>query len=410
MIGKRVLSVLGGGSVWTPYFIQQLAEHGLSNCLKIRLQGMTDSHLREVITFCRGFVKVPHDIKVTVDLEEAINGAAIILNQVRIGGWAARLQDEIFPVRWGGIGDESLGIGGMLNAIRTWPFVRKASRSILKHARDAWLLNLTNPSDLVSRAWLEAGCQRVLSLCDYPHTLVHEIASLAKRPDAAWQFGFIGMTHVGWLIPPAGLQLHPLFNECPELIPWHREWGALPTKWRIRMSDVESLFNEQRLDPGSRARQLSKLVENLRDAIRMRDQEQYRELLEKRKPTWYIEMVIPALRSLLGGEPSRLVVGLPNQGRLREMSDDVILESWTVIENNGAYPETLPGNHPCQRDVVNFGRLRSLAFTVMKEPNRHLFARYLSSDPFTCSIATGGDLNRLLDECIPTYTRGNMKH
>jgi 6-phospho-beta-glucosidase len=371
---------------------------------------MTDSHLREVRTFCRDFVKVPHDIKVTVDLEEAINGAAIILNQVRIGGWAARLRDEIFPLRWGGIGDESLGIGGLLNALRTWPFVRMAAPGILKYARDAWLLNLTNPSDLVSRAWREAGCQRVLSLCDYPHTLVREIASLAKRPDAAGQFGFIGMTHVGWIIPPAGLQLHALFNERPELMPWHREWGAFPTKWRIRMSDVEGLFNEQRPDPGSRARQLSKLVENLRDAIGMKDEEQYRELLEKRKPTWYNDVVIPALRSLLGGGPSRLVVGLPNQGRLGKMSDDVILESWTVIEKNGVHPETLPGNPPCQRDVVSFGRLRSLAFTVMKNPNRHLFARYLSSDPFVCSSTPGGDLNRLLDECMRIYARGNMKH
>src|SRR5262249_53161276 len=142
----------------------------LTRDFQIRIQGPTESHLHEVAAFTRALVGDRLDLKATVDLKEAISGAAIILNQARIGGWPARLTDEVLPVRFGAIGDESLGIGGLRAAMRTWPFVVQVSSMILKYAPNAWLLNLTNPSDLVSRAWRQAGCHQVLSLCDHPQT------------------------------------------------------------------------------------------------------------------------------------------------------------------------------------------------------------------------------------------------
>jgi alpha-galactosidase/6-phospho-beta-glucosidase family protein len=119
----KVIAVLGGGSVWTPHLLERLAELPLTMDLQLRIQGPTESHLQEVVAFTRRLIGDRFDIKVTVALQEAIADASIILNQARIGGWSARLNDEVFPVQLGMVGDESLGLGGLRAAIRTWPFI-----------------------------------------------------------------------------------------------------------------------------------------------------------------------------------------------------------------------------------------------------------------------------------------------
>ena len=393
MRGKKIFTILGGSSVWTPYLIRELAAYDIFRDMQIRLLGVTGAHLREVVDFSRGFPGGPLRIKAVVDVAEAIQGASVILNQVRIGGWASRLEDEMFPVKMGGVGDESLGVGGLTAALRTRPFIRHVSRTILQKAGDAWLLNLTNPSDLVSRGWYEAGCHRVISLCDYPQSQARKMAVPAGKPETASQFGFMGMTHVGWFIPPVGFQ-----PDSQELESWYREWGAVPTAWRIRMADPEPFIREQQLHPGVRARKLEKLVAHLRAAIGKKDREAYLELLEERKPLWYGEVVIPALRGLLGEKPARLIVGLPNKGRLPGMPDNVIVENWAVINSGGAHPEPFPENPRCQKDITDFGMLRHLAFNLMLHPERRSLDSYVRSDPFARPIVSQGNLNRLLDE------------
>jgi len=402
MLSKRVLTVLGGGSVWTPYLIQQLAMNTCINNWQIRLLGTDFSHLNEVMAFSRRFIEDTPEIQVTVDVAEAVYGASIILNQVRIGGWAARLDDETFPVQMGGIGDESLGAGGLRAFIRTWPFVRKVSRIILQYAPDAWMLNLTNPSDLISRAWYKSGCHRIISLCDYPQTLAHEMAELAERPEASIDFGFIGITHVGWLIPPPGLDLRPLLEKHPELRSWESEWGALPTLWRMRMDNQSSLVDEHQLNPGVRSRQLIKLVELMRDAIRSKEQEKYCLLLEKRKLPWYSEVVVPTIRALQGGARERLIVGLPNNGRLPGVADDVFWENWAVIDRDFVNPEPITENARCRQDIVYYSDCRDSAFEVIMNLNRPSLTSFARSDPFTRIIIEKGNLERLVEFLINT--------
>ncbi|HEX7774836.1 MAG TPA: hypothetical protein VF435_20590, partial [Pyrinomonadaceae bacterium] len=137
----NIICVLGGGSVWTPSLVEQVGRLPI-NDLVVRLHGLTPNHLHEVAALATKISGDGVQVEVSANLEEAVNGAQVILNQVRIGGWAARSADETIPVDLGFIGDESLGLGGWRAALRTKPFIAQASRAILKCASDAWLLNL----------------------------------------------------------------------------------------------------------------------------------------------------------------------------------------------------------------------------------------------------------------------------
>src|SRR5258707_3787357 len=52
----------------------------------------------------------------TTDRDAAIDGADFVLVQLRVGGQQARLGDETLPPRFGLIGQETVGVGGVAKA------------------------------------------------------------------------------------------------------------------------------------------------------------------------------------------------------------------------------------------------------------------------------------------------------
>lgn len=377
----NIICVLGGGSVWTPSLVEQLSRIPI-NDLVVRLHGLTPNHLHEVAAFARKISGDRIQVVISTNLEEAVNEAQIILNQVRIGGWAARFADETIPVDLGFIGDESLGLGGLRAALRTKTFIDQASGSILKSGTNPWLLNLSNPSDLVARLWTYYGCKKVLSLCSDAQIQMKEMATLAGAIENAPQFGFAGFSHIGWLTNLEAIDLNAILRKRPLLKPWIDKWNAIPTPWRIHWSDPSALLLSQRQQPGRRSAELKSLVDELRERIRSGDVEMYRALLARREPVWYSEMVVPAIRALLGGAPSRLVVGLPNKGYLLESDRDVQLEGWAMLNGSGVHPEPPDDNAACWYDLKRIGEVRSLAFAAVISPNRHALEAYAKRDAF----------------------------
>ena len=75
-------------------------------------------------------------ITLTTDLERALDGADFVLIQLRVGGQAARLEDETRPLACGCIGQETTGAGGLAKALRTVPVVLELFDAIVAaHSR-----------------------------------------------------------------------------------------------------------------------------------------------------------------------------------------------------------------------------------------------------------------------------------
>lgn len=378
----KTLAVLGGGSVWTPCLLRELATQQPEGGMEVRLQGPREEHLREVALFSNDDVRGTLRITWTPVLEDAVDGASVVLNQARIGGWKARQQDEDIAVMLGGVGDESLGLGGLRAAMRTLPFIERAASVLRRLAPTAWLLNMTNPSDIVARAWRVAGVRNVMSVCEQPILLAQEMARLAGDAEAYARFGFAGMSHVGWLFPPPDLSLDGLLAARRDLSPWIREWGAIPSPWRMIIEDAPGLARRQRCAPSRRAQQVAGLARRMRSAIRRRAATRYWALLEQRPPRWYRSVVVPAIVALLGGEPAPLIVGLSHQDQLPGLDPEVVVETWTQVDAAGARLLRLDGNARCRADVLRFGASRGLAYAAIHCPEPPALARYASSDPF----------------------------
>ena len=105
-------------------------------------------------------------LEVTGSLDRALDGADVVLIQIRVGGQAARLRDETIPAACGCVGQETTGAGGLAKALRTVPVVLEiAERARELAAPDAWIVDFTNPVGIVTRALLDDG-HRAIGLCN----------------------------------------------------------------------------------------------------------------------------------------------------------------------------------------------------------------------------------------------------
>src|SRR5438105_14240339 len=156
------LAVVGGGSTYTPELVAGLARERERLDLRELVLHDIDPERREIVAGLAGRMRsaAGYDgtLSVTDDLDSAVDGAAFVLIQLRVGAQAARLQDETIPLACGCIGQETTGAGGLGKALRTVPVVLEIAERVRELAADdAWIVDFTNPVGIVVRGLLDAG-------------------------------------------------------------------------------------------------------------------------------------------------------------------------------------------------------------------------------------------------------------
>lgn len=163
------LAVVGGGSTYTPELIDGFAR--LRDTLPVEELVLVDpapERLELVGGLARRiFAKQGHPgrIVTTDDLDAGVEGADAVLLQLRVGGQAAREQDETWPLECGCVGQETTGAGGLAKALRTVPVVLDIAERVRRANPNAWIIDFTNPVGIVTRALLQAG-HRAVGLCN----------------------------------------------------------------------------------------------------------------------------------------------------------------------------------------------------------------------------------------------------
>src|SRR3954467_7714494 len=195
------LAVVGGGSTYTPELIDGFAR--LRDTLPIEELVLVDpaaERLELVGGLARRiFAKQGHNGKITTtdDLDKGVEGADAVLLQLRVGGQAARQQDETWPLECGCVGQETTGAGGLAKALRTVPVVLDIAEQVAAAAPDAWIIDFTNPVGIVTRALLQAG-HRAVGLCNVAIGFQRRFADyLGVEPDRV-QLDHVGLNHLTW--------------------------------------------------------------------------------------------------------------------------------------------------------------------------------------------------------------------
>jgi len=151
------------------------------------------------------------------NLEKALKGAAFVVNAVQVGGYdPATIADFEIPKKYGlrqTIGD-TLGIGGIMRALRTIPVLEHFARVMEKVCPDAWFLNYTNPMAMLTGFMQRYTGVKTVGLCHSVQVCsLHLLESLDMKDKLEGRSELIaGINHMGWLLEirgKDGIDLYP---------------------------------------------------------------------------------------------------------------------------------------------------------------------------------------------------------
>jgi 6-phospho-beta-glucosidase len=339
MSDRLKLSVLGGSALATPLLFEGMAKANASTAYDAILYGRDAERLDLVTRVSNDILShtAGADIRVraTQDLDEAVDGASFIVNQMRIGGLEGRLFDETFPRAFGLPGEETVGPGGFNNTRRGLPVVLDACRRIEQRAPKAVLLNLTNPSSLIQYAIRRYTKVNVIGTCDSPVALMKMLAGLLGIPREEVTFALSGMHHFTWItgvvvqgrerLPEilARADELPKLGTDPELI---RTLGAIPSPYYRYYAHPDRILAMTEGRP-VRAQELMALQDQMLAEFRRWKPGEKIAALSTRGAVWYDEIVVPTLLALAEHKTLELVLSVDNGDTLPWLAPQAIIEA-----------------------------------------------------------------------------------
>jgi 6-phospho-beta-glucosidase len=350
MAEKIRFVVLGGSSIASPELIDSLMNsEGRRSPIEVVLHGRTHHKLEMVGGICQQMVRErPSDLEVgyTTDLEEALEGADYILNQIRVGGLKARAFDETFSREFGIPGEETVGPGGFSNSLRTIPVVLEWCKVIERVAPDALMLNLTNPSSVIQYAVTRYSKVRVIGICNTPLDLSHYVAKLLDAGLEQLNLDYVGMHHFGF-ITGARRDGKDVMDRVLERVAEFPELGidseiiqalrVVPCPYLRYFFHPDRMLARQKGKP-ARAEQLLELQDSILTEYAHWTGGQKPSALAKRGANWYEKIVVPVLLALINDTRERIIVNVVNERTVPFLPEHAIVEVACVVGTDGATP------------------------------------------------------------------------
>lgn len=396
------LAVVGGGSTYTPELIDGFAR--LRDTLPISELTLVDpaaDRLELVGGLARRiFAKQGHPgaIVATSDLDAGVAGADAVLLQLRVGGQAARLGDETWPLECGCVGQETTGAGGLAKALRTVPVVLDIAERVRRANPDAWIIDFTNPVGIVTRALLQAG-HKAIGLCNVAIGFQRKFAKLLDVAPSAVHLDHVGLNHLTW---ERGVRIGGPDGEdmLPKLLAEHGDaisddlrlprrvldtLGVVPSYYLRYFYAHDEVVRELGTKP-SRAAEVAEMEARLLEMYGDPTLDEKPELLAKRGGAFYSEAAVDLAASLLGdagrsGSPVQ-VVNTYNNGTLPFLADDAVIEVQARIDASGATPLAVAEVDPLYAGLIaNVTAYEDLALHAALHGGRDRVYKALLSHP-----------------------------
>jgi 6-phospho-beta-glucosidase len=360
------VAVVGGGSTYTPELVDGFAR--LQHLLPVEELVLTDPDqerlelvggVSERILARQGH---PGRLVRTTDLDQALDGASVVLLQLRVGGQSARNVDETLPLECGCVGQETTGAGGLAKALRTVPVVLDIAERVRARADStAWIVDFTNPVGIVTRALLDAG-HRAVGLCNVAIGNQRGVAAHLSVDPSRVALDHAGLNHLTWTrrVLVDGVDVLPgLFDSAPELLTSGsalppdllRRLGVWPSYYLRYYYAHDAVVAEQKAAP-SRAAEVAAIERQLLDLYADPALDEKPALLQKRGGAYYSEAAVNLVASLVSDRGDVQVVNLRNDGTLPFLDDSAVIEVPARVGGAGVTAEPVAALEPLYAGLV----------------------------------------------------------
>ena len=197
------IATIGGGSSYSPELIEGFINR--YHELPVKQLWLVDveeglEKLNIIGDLARRMVKkagIDMEIFTTLNRKEALQDADFVTTQFRVGFLDAREKDELIPCKYGVLGQETNGPGGMFKGMRTIPVLLDIVKDCEECCPNAWIISFTNPAGLNAEAVLRyTGWKRFIGLCNSPLGVMRKIATMMDVDYRDLRMDFIGLNHL----------------------------------------------------------------------------------------------------------------------------------------------------------------------------------------------------------------------
>ena len=392
-------------------------------------------------------------IEATTDRRAALAGADYALNMIQVGGYKpATVIDFEIPKAYGlrqTIGD-TLGIGGIMRALRTIPVLLEMVRDMEEVCPDVLHLNYVNPMAMNTWALNRASDVPTVGLCHSVQGTAQQLAADIGVPLDEINYVAAGINHMAFYLTfeRNGEDLYPLLYKVVEedRVPdWNRvryemlarlgyfvtessEHFAEYTPWFIKQSHPELIerYNipldeylgrcEAQIRVWDYAREARAQPDADHEAIlreRLADIEMMPEMREHAihmldrldEVTRSHEYGVRIIHSVETGEPRVVYGNVLNAGLIDSLPEECCVEVPCLVDKNGVQPTRIGALPPhlaaLMRTNVN---VQSLVVEAILSGKREHIYHAAMLDPHTAAELTLDEIWRLVDELLEAHS------
>jgi 6-phospho-beta-glucosidase len=348
------VAVIGAGSTYTPELVSGLSrERHRFEVSELVLHDIDAQRLEVVGGLAQRMLArqaFEGALVLTGELDRALQGADVVLVQIRVGGQAARLSDETVPLACGCIGQETTGAGGFGKALRTVPVVLDIARRARELAAPrSWIVDFTNPVGIVTRALLDDG-HRAIGLCNVAIGFERAMAPMLGVEPERLVVDQVGLNHLTWvravwlderdvlpeLLAGHGDELAEMAGGLPRRL--LDELGAVPSYYLRYFYAHDEVLSEQLGGATPRAATVAEIERELLAMYADPALASKPALLEQRGGAFYSEAATRLVASLATDDGAVHVVDTRNGATLAGLAPDDIVEVPARVGRHGAVP------------------------------------------------------------------------
>lgn len=419
------VTVVGAGSSYTPELIEGILnrkeELPIGEIWLVDIDAGWEKAMIIAGLTRRMVERAGADIQVylTKDRWAALENADFVCSQFRAGCLEGRIRDERISLNYGMIGQETNGLGGFANACRTIPVALDICWEMEQVCPDAWLLNFTNPSGMVTEAILKHTKIKAVGLCNVPVHMEKAVADILETDESKVLIQFAGLNHMVWIrqILHNGVDhIQHIIDELlagndkmtPKNIPpfqWPetllRPMGMIPCaylRYYYMNQDMYDLEVTEAQRMGCRGEVVKAVEQKLFDIYRNPLQVDKPKELEQRGGQYYSEAACNLMSAIFNDKRTIMHVNTRNNGAIAGLPDDSAVEVSSVITSAGPVPlNVAPFPEDSLRLIQLMKTFENLTVKAAVEGDYNAALRALTLNPI---VPTGEVLERALQATI----------
>lgn len=360
----------------------------------------------------------PMRVEATLERRRALEGADVVLTMIRPGGFPARHLDESIPLRYGIVGQETVGPGGFAMALRSVPVLLEIASELRDvGAPRSIMLNYTNPVQIVTEALSRHAPIPNIGLCDQTRGEARFLGRLLGVDPREIELDTCGTNHLTFTrgVRLAGrdvtdrvwdilstIDLASLPSEDERrTVRLFRLLGVIPSSYARYYFFHDEVLAEQRASGRTRAQEImDQLPAVLEDYRREADAPEPRPT-GLRVSLDHGDLAVSVIAGIVAGREIRAILNVPNRGAIPGLPWDAVVElpcrvrGWDVERlSQPALPSFVEA---LVRQAIEHARLAAEAAVHV---DRELALLALLVHPLVRSVDVA---ERLLDDLIAAH-------